>query len=65
MVGNKGENNMKARIYHPYRCWFWYGQIWNIEKEWHTVTRACFTEQGAKKELEKWRKSKHPKVFEI
>ena len=57
---------MRARIYQPYRNGLYWGQVYDEKyKYWKDVTTSCFTEWGAKRELEKWRKENCPKEFEF
>lgn len=57
---------MKARIYHPCQSGLYWGQAYNEKfKYWENVTLSCFTEWGAKRELNKWRKRNRPEEFEI
>lgn len=57
--------NIRARIYHPCKNGLYWGQVYDEKyKGWKDVTLSCFTEWGAKKQLEKWRESNKPKEFE-
>ena len=57
---------MRARILQPCKNGLYYGQVYDEKyKYWKGVTPLCFTEWGAKRELEKWRKQNCPKEFEI
>jgi len=57
---------MRARIYQPCKNGLYWGQVYDEKlKIWKNVTLSCFTEWGAKRELEKWRKKNYPKEFEI
>ena len=44
---------MKARIVKPQMMY--YGEIF-INGKWDRVTPACYTSNGARKELDKWKK---------
>lgn len=57
---------MRARVYQTCKNGMYYGQVWNYKLEhWSTVTTPCFTEWGAKLELERWKKKNFPEEFEI
>lgn len=61
-----GGENIKARIYHPCKNGLYWGQVYNEKfKYWENVTLSCFTEMGAKRKLNKWRKRNRPEEFEI
>ena len=62
---------MRARIYHPCPSGLYWGQVYDEKlKYWEDVTLSCFTERGAKRELEKWKKkqkknAEYSEEFEI
>lgn len=57
---------MRARIHQECSNGLYWGQIFNEKyKCWEDVTLSCFTEHGARKALEKWRKENRPQEFEI
>ena len=53
---------VRARIVKPQLMY--YGEAF-IAYQWRRVTPACFTKQGAKRELKKWKKKTYPNEFMI
>ena len=58
----KTKTEVRARIVKPQLMY--YGEV-SICCQWRRVTSACFTKQGAMRELQKWKKKTYPEEFTL